>query len=80
MSDLNVEDAAVMSKEVLDLLHKWKKRGYCPAQCTYAMLMKFTAIADEVINEDDLMDFLEDARIHGLQMSDLIMEKPKYVN
>ena len=58
MSDLNVEDAAVMSKEVLDLLNKWKKRGYCPAQCAYAMLMKFTAIADEVIDEDDLMGFL----------------------
>tara|TARA_R110002167_G_scaffold55174_1_gene156996 strand:+ start:1396 stop:1626 length:231 start_codon:yes stop_codon:yes gene_type:complete len=69
-----------MSKEILELLNKWKKRGHSPARCAYAMLMRFTAIADEVINEDDLMDFLEDARIHGLQMSELIMEKPKYVN
>ena len=78
---MSEEEVQEMSKEIMDLLHRWQSRGLNPAMCAYAMIMKFTAIAHEIIGEDDLMFFLEDARTHGLQVSDLMsLERPEYVN
>ena len=62
------EQGAEMSKDVNELIMSWQSQGYDPVVCTYSILLRFTAIAAGMIEEEDLGKFLDDARKKGLEL------------
>jgi len=72
------EQGAEMSKDVNELIMSWQSQGYDPVVCTYSILLRFTAIAAGMIEEEDLGKFLDDARKKGLELHEKQTEGNNY--
>ena len=74
------EQGAEMSKDVNELIMSWQSQGYDPVVCTYSILLRFTAIAAGMIEEEDLGKFLDDARKKGLELHEQQTEGNNYAH
>ena len=74
------EQGAEMSKDVNELIMSWQSQGYDPVVCTYSILLRFTAIAAGMIEEEDLENFLDDARKKGLELHEKQTEGSHYAH
>lgn len=74
------EQGAEMSKDVNELIMSWQSQGYDPVVCTYSILLRFTAIAAGMIEEEDLEKFLDDARKKGLELYEKQTEGSYYAH
>lgn len=74
------EQGAEMSKDVNELIMSWQSQGYDPVVCTYSILLRFTAIAAGMIEEEDLEKFLDGARKKGLELHEKQKEGSYYAH
>ena len=69
-----------MTEDLNGLLKKWQIEGHDPVVCTYSILMRFSAVACGLVEEDDLMMFLDDARKKGFELYEKAEWKDGYAH
>ena len=57
-----------MTQDLNALMKKWQNEGKDPVICTYSILMRFSAVACGLIEDEDLFDFLNEAREQGMEL------------